>query len=129
MYIERLSQKTTPPLPTRAAWWRPKTWNRNLQLTGLRRAANFKRDRETAQPDALNGGGMPDAAVEVIWEIADSESFGTVLRKGVELAAPELGHLVHAEISGLQPDALYRHHYPWRQTHASSLAGELLVVK
>ncbi len=66
-------------------------------------------------PDALNGGGMPDAAVEVAWEIADSESFSNVLRKGAERAAPELGHSVHAEISGLQPARVY-----WYRFHAGS---------
>ena len=72
-------------------------------------------------PDALNGGGMPDAAIEVTWEIADSESFGNVLRKGAERAAPELAHSVHAEISGLNPARVY-----WYRFHAggaTSTAG------
>ena len=64
-------------------------------------------------PDALNGGGMPDAAVDVSWEIADSDSFRNVLRKGVERATPELAHSVHAEISGLQPARVY-----WYRFHA-----------
>jgi alkaline phosphatase D len=58
-------------------------------------------------PDPLNGGGMPDAAVEVAWEIADNKSFRNVVRKGVERAAPELAHSVHAEIRGLQPARWY----------------------
>jgi alkaline phosphatase D len=65
-------------------------------------------------PDPLNGGGMPDAAVEVAWEIADSESFGNVLRKGVERAEPELAHSVHADIRGLEPARWY-----WYRLHAS----------
>ncbi len=64
-------------------------------------------------PDALNGGSMPEAAVEVTWEIADNESFRNVLRKGVERATPELAHSVHAEISGLQPARVY-----WYRFHA-----------
>jgi alkaline phosphatase D len=56
---------------------------------------------------------MPRAAVEVAWEIADSESFSNVLRKGVERATPELAHSVHAEINGLQPARVY-----WYRFHA-----------
>jgi alkaline phosphatase D len=68
-------------------------------------------------PDALNSGGMPDAALDVSWEIADSDSFRNVLRKGVERAAPELAHSVHAEISGLQPARVY-----WYRFHAGAFA-------
>ena len=64
-------------------------------------------------PEPLNSGGMPNAAVEVTWEIADSESFGNVLRKGVERATPELAHSVHVEINGLQPARVY-----WYRFHA-----------
>ena len=64
-------------------------------------------------PDELNGGGMPNAAIVVTWEIADSESFGNVLRKGVERATPELAHSVHAQITGLQPARVY-----WYRFHA-----------
>jgi alkaline phosphatase D len=66
-------------------------------------------------PDALNGGGMPNAVVEVAWEIADDESFRSVLHKGVERASPELAHSVHAEINGLQPARWY-----WYRFHAGA---------
>ncbi len=66
-------------------------------------------------PDALNGGGMPDAAIDVTWEITDSESFRNVVRKGVERATPELAHSIHAEISGLQPARTY-----WYRFHAGA---------
>ena len=72
-------------------------------------------------PDALNGSGMPDAAVEVAWEIADDEAFRTVLRKGVERATPDLAHSVHAEISGLQPARWY--HYRFHAGGATSTVG------
>lgn len=64
-------------------------------------------------PEPLIGGGMPNATVEVAWEIADSESFSNVLLKGVERATPELAHSVHAEIKGLAPARLY-----WYRFHA-----------
>ena len=66
-------------------------------------------------PDALNGGGMPDTAVEVTWEIADSDTFTHVLRKGVERATAELAHSVHAEISGLDAARVY-----WYRFHAGA---------
>ena len=72
-------------------------------------------------PDALNGGGMPNAAVEVAWEIAADEGFGSVLRKGVERATPELAHSVHAEIRGLEPARWY--HYRFHAGGATSVTG------
>ncbi len=72
-------------------------------------------------PDALNGGGMPDAAVEVAWEIADSASFGAVLRKGVERATPDDAHSIHAEIKGLEPARWY--HYRFHAGGAVSTVG------
>jgi alkaline phosphatase D len=64
-------------------------------------------------PDPLSGGGMPEAAVDVTWEISDNESFRKVLRKGTERATPELAHSVHAEIGGLDPARWY-----WYRFHA-----------
>ncbi len=66
-------------------------------------------------PDPLNGGGMPNAAVDVTWEIADNESFSNVLHKGVARATPELAHSVHAEINGLQAARMY-----WYRFHAGA---------
>lgn len=64
-------------------------------------------------PDPLDGGGMPNAAVAVTWEIADSASFRKVLHKGMVRATPDLAHSVHAEISGLAPARWY-----WYRFHA-----------
>ncbi|HTE13650.1 MAG TPA: PhoD-like phosphatase N-terminal domain-containing protein, partial [Burkholderiales bacterium] len=72
-------------------------------------------------PDPLNGGGMPDAAVEVAWEIADNESFNPVLRKGTARATPALAHSVHAEINGLQAARWYW--YRFHAGEATSTAG------
>ncbi|MDQ3611920.1 MAG: alkaline phosphatase D family protein [Actinomycetota bacterium] len=58
-------------------------------------------------PAALSGGGMPDRAVEVRWEVADDEGFSRVVRRGTEVARPALGHSVHAEPEGLQPGREY----------------------
>lgn len=63
-------------------------------------------------PKPLEGGGMPMVNVQVGWEIAADEAFRTVVQKGVEIARPELGHSVHADVKGLQPgrDYFYRFH-------------------
>ncbi|HEX7377171.1 MAG TPA: PhoD-like phosphatase N-terminal domain-containing protein, partial [Pirellulales bacterium] len=67
-------------------------------------------------PRPLAGGGMPDEAIEVSWQIADDEAMTRVVQKGVTAAVPEWGHSVHVEVQGLQPDRWY-----WYQFRA---AGE-----
>ncbi len=68
------------------------------------------------------GGGMPgNAAVEVTWEVATDESMREVVRRGVAIAAPQLGHSVHAEVEGLAPDRWYW--YRFRAGDAESRIG------
>jgi alkaline phosphatase D len=60
--------------------------------------------RLAPDPLALDGrGGMPDRSVEVGWQVAEDEGFTRVVQQGHVPAAPELGHSVHAEVSGLRP--------------------------
>ncbi len=58
------------------------------------------------QPLAPHGG-MPLAAMEVAWEVAEDSGFRTIARNGTALARPELGHSVHIEVTGLEPDRPY----------------------
>ncbi len=58
-------------------------------------------------PNPLEGGGMPMAAVEVPWEVANDRAFAQIAQRGVALARPELGHSVHVEVSGLAPGREY----------------------
>ncbi len=51
--------------------------------------------------------GVPMSALPVDWEVAEDDRFRTVVAKGTELARPELGHSVHAEVTGLKPDRPY----------------------
>ena len=53
------------------------------------------------------GHGMPAAAVEVAWEVAADDRFAQVVQSGTALARPELGHAVHVEVGGLQPNRPY----------------------
>lgn len=66
-------------------------------------------------------GGMSPAAVRVTWEIAEDEGFTKGLKTGVVTASRLLGHAVHAEVSGLEPDRWY--HYRFRAGDAVSPVG------
>ena len=46
-------------------------------------------------------------AIEVKWEVAHDESFKSIANKGTALAVPQLGHSVHVEVEGLEPDRWY----------------------
>lgn len=58
-------------------------------------------------PDPLDGGGMPDRPVPAAWQVATDERFRNVVASGAEVARPESGHSVHAEVSGLRPSTEY----------------------
>ncbi|WP_454716762.1 alkaline phosphatase D family protein [Caulobacter segnis] len=53
------------------------------------------------------GYGMPMAPVAVEWEVGDSANMRTIVAKGTTIAPPELGHSVHVEVAGLQPNRDY----------------------
>ena len=53
------------------------------------------------------GGGMPSESVEVGWEIATDDAMKNVVRRGTAVATPQLGHSVHVEAEGLEPDRWY----------------------
>jgi alkaline phosphatase D len=58
-------------------------------------------------PDALHDGGMGVQQVPVRWEVADDESFGTVIRQGEWFAMQGRAHSVHVTVDGLAPDRWY----------------------
>jgi alkaline phosphatase D len=64
-------------------------------------------------PAPLDGGGMPAAPLEVGWEVAGEPNFRTIVKKGVAVARPELGHSVHVEVDQLEPGREY-----WYRFHA-----------
>ena len=53
------------------------------------------------------GGGMAPRPVTVRWEIASSDKFTKIIKKGTTLAVPQLGHSVHVEVQGLLPHRWY----------------------
>ena len=59
-------------------------------------------------PDPLEThGGMAMSPMPVKWEVASDSGFATIVRQGEEAARPELGHSVHVELTGLEPDRPY----------------------
>ncbi|MFF0016187.1 alkaline phosphatase D family protein [Streptomyces sp. NPDC005374] len=55
------------------------------------------------QPD----GGLPAERVDVDWEVAEDETFATVVAKGTAVAHPEFHHTVHVEAEGLDPGRVF----------------------
>ncbi|MFF1929376.1 alkaline phosphatase D family protein, partial [Streptomyces sp. NPDC058228] len=52
------------------------------------------------EPDS----GLPNARVQVRWELARDENFTRIVRRGTATAHPEFDHSVHVEIKGLDAD-------------------------
>ena len=64
--------------------------------------------RLALDPLAEDGlGGMDRAPVEVRWELASDDSFGTVVQSGSAVASPDLAHSVHVDVTGLEPGREY----------------------
>ena len=53
------------------------------------------------------GYGMLPAPVEVRWEVASDERMQNKVAEGTAIARPELGHAVHVEVAGLEPNRPY----------------------
>ena len=75
--------------------------------------------RLSTDPTAIEA--VPTAVYPVRWELADDDSFKSIVRHGTEYATPQLGHSIHVELQGLQPDRWY-----WYRFHcedATSTVG------
>ncbi len=53
------------------------------------------------------GHGMPAATVEVEWQVASDRRMTQTVASGTAYARPELGHSVHVEVAGLEPNRPY----------------------
>ena len=80
-------------------------------------------------PKPLEGGGMPDEAVEVAWEVAEDEQLTKVVRKGTAVATPTGPTRCTSKSTASRPDRWYwyrfragRRHEP-RRPHAHVAAG------
>ena len=72
------------------------------------------------------GGGMSRRSIEVRWEVASNESMKSIVSSGVTIASPQLGHSVHVEVPGLQPDRWYW--FRFRAGDAESPIGRTRTV-
>jgi alkaline phosphatase D len=61
--------------------------------------------------DPLGDGGMPPAALELQWEVAEDEGFTRIVARGTALAKPELNHSLRVEVTGLRPSATYHYRF------------------
>lgn len=65
-------------------------------------------------PDPLaedGSGGMPPENFGVRYEVSEDENFSRIVKRGAVEATPELGHSVHAEVSGLLPGREYYYRF------------------
>lgn len=67
----------------------------------------------------VRGGGMPRSKVDVAWEVSPDDTFRRIVTSGVAAARPEIGHSVHVEVGGLQPERDY-----WYRFTAGGAASE-----
>ena len=54
---------------------------------------------------------MPEELVPVGWQVARDEAFSDVISQGVAEASPALGHSVHVDAIGLDPDSWYYYRF------------------
>ncbi|HEX7349791.1 MAG TPA: alkaline phosphatase D family protein [Brachybacterium sp.] len=83
--------------------------------------------RLAVDPHALDGrGGMPSTTIEVRWELANDESFRSILRRGTETARPEEAHSIHVELEDLPAGAEF--FYRFRVGRHVSPVGRTLTT-
>lgn len=58
-------------------------------------------------PDPARESAWQRERIEVKWEVASDEGMKNIVKRGTTNAAPDLGHSVHAEVTGLQPGSWY----------------------
>ncbi len=63
---------------------------------------------------------MPAEMIELRWELARDEAMTDIVRIGTATATPQLGHSVHVELTGLDPDRWY-----WYRFHAGDATSPI----
>lgn len=80
-------------------------------------------------PDPLHGGGMPDADVDVLWELARDEAFAEVVNSGIVTARTRDAHSIHAvATSPPTVDDGEQLHYRFRVGDYSSPVGRTRIA-
>jgi alkaline phosphatase D len=75
--------------------------------------------RLAPQPLEANGG-MPAADAEVVWEVAQDDSFAVVVAAGTATAPADHAHAVHVTVEDLEPDTAYAYRFR-AGDHASTI--------
>lgn len=102
-----------------AALWADRA--EGIELTKLKNASNpFQIGVASGDPspdgfviwtrlctNPLDGGGMPNEPIAVLWEVAEDDKFAKPVASGKTSAVPAWAHSVHVEVEGLQPDRWY----------------------
>jgi alkaline phosphatase D len=57
--------------------------------------------------DPIQFGANPKEPIEVVWELSDDASMKSILKTGKVMATEALGHSVHVEVHGLEPNRWY----------------------
>ena len=74
--------------------------------------------RLAPEPLAVDGG-VGQAAIPVQWELFQDKDMQRLIRRGEELAVPELAHSVHVDVQGLEPGREYWYRF-FAGTHVSA---------
>jgi alkaline phosphatase D len=70
--------------------------------------------------DPLNGGGTPTPTT-VSWDVAEDESFATIVRSDTDTASAQFAYSVHVEVDGLAPAKHY--YYRFKNGNYTSPTG------
>jgi alkaline phosphatase D len=54
---------------------------------------------------------MPNQPIPVKWELSEDEDFHRIVKRGTEVARPELAHSVHVDVKGLKPSHIYYYRF------------------
>lgn len=65
---------------------------------------------------------MPNQPIPVKWELSEDEDFHRIVKRGTEVARPELAHSVHVDVKGLKPSHIY--YYRFKSGHELSPVGK-----
>jgi alkaline phosphatase D len=112
-----------------AGWWLPASaknaWRNGSDPFACGVASGSPRHDSVVLWTRLGGAessaDAPREPVAVRWELAHDEGFRRMVQTGTVAALPELGHAVHVELQGLEPDRWY--YYRFQVGLATSAVG------
>lgn len=64
-------------------------------------------------PKPLAGGGLGSMRANVVWEVAEDESFNKIVKSENVEAGPNYGHSAHVEVEGLKPNSWYYYRFKY----------------